>query len=740
MGLARLHQVEHADNDLTASGVTLGTFDYISPEQARDPRRADVRSDLYSLGCTLFFMLTGRPPFPEGTVLQKLLKHQADRPTDPRELRSDLPVEISWISKRLLAKSPEDRFRSPRELIHALVGLCDRAGLDVPDAEPLRGVFDDSGRRRTFRNKRFSRVLRSMPAVVVFGMLFAVVALDMFFLPSGEPWLRAESEREVVVAPGDSSESTPERTGEDGSPATVDSGTEEGSQGEGSASTSPAAKESGAGASAAEEKGEASSSFPDDDSLLEQRVADTAGGAGAGQQVVRAGVSLVGDMTAGISATQHASGGAASSAEESQPKPSPEIKPTTRIVNPSNPQAYPSLIAALRDAESGDAIEIHTDQVLVDGRIDVKKRKITIRGAAGLFPRIVFRPGPDEKSDVLYSRSMISVGGGSLAMFDVELELDLTSAAGISNRWMLIEAQGESRLEFTGCVLTVRNGAPESVAYRDGVAMIEVTSPPDSGRMTMSMHDEPEVEEPSPAQVELTDCIVRGESVFLRNSDMQSVELSWKNGLAAVSQRLLVHRSAQVPNRRSAKLAVELRHVTAAVPQGFLLVSSRDAYAMQADVKLQDSILIAGADAALVEHRGVQPVAELKETLSWQAERTLYEGVNTFWRLDVEDDLAPPESMDAQRWFDYWNARNEASHLHTHTDVAIWRELPPRDRPAHAFIPRDYALSLETAGNEAIGAATDGRNVGLLVEDLPVPHNSLAESPADASDAGDGSD
>src|SRR5262249_31314007 len=85
MGLARRFERGGADEGLTQSGMPLGSFDYISPEQARDPRDVDVRSDLYSLGCTMYHMLTGQPPFADGTVLQKLLQHQEEPPPDVRD-------------------------------------------------------------------------------------------------------------------------------------------------------------------------------------------------------------------------------------------------------------------------------------------------------------------------------------------------------------------------------------------------------------------------------------------------------------------------------------------------------------------------------------------------------------------------------------------------------------------------------------------------------------------------------
>ncbi len=136
MGLAR--RFERGDDDgLTQSGMTLGTFDYISPEQARDPRDVDVRGDLYSLGCTLFHMLTGRPPFPDGTVLQKLLQHQEEPPPDVRAINPRVSDDLATILAKLMAKDRDRRYQSPELLARDLMSLAGWLGLRSMSPEGL---------------------------------------------------------------------------------------------------------------------------------------------------------------------------------------------------------------------------------------------------------------------------------------------------------------------------------------------------------------------------------------------------------------------------------------------------------------------------------------------------------------------------------------------------------------------------------------------------------------------------
>ena len=149
MGLARLEYLGQNEHDETATGVTLGTFDYISPEQARNPRDADIRSDIYSLGCTLFFMLTGRPPFPDGTVLQKLLAHQSEPAPDVREIRPDVPDMLANVIATMLAKQPDERFQTPLDLSAALTSCVEQLGL-APPAAALPAYMGTGRRRRSF--------------------------------------------------------------------------------------------------------------------------------------------------------------------------------------------------------------------------------------------------------------------------------------------------------------------------------------------------------------------------------------------------------------------------------------------------------------------------------------------------------------------------------------------------------------------------------------------------------------
>jgi len=125
LGLAFFHKTAAEDTSLTSltqEGAIVGTVDFISPEQATDSRSVDRRSDIYSLGCTFYYLLTGRVPFPELETLEKLLKHKLDEPTAIEFLRRDVPPELILFIRRMIAKRPDDRFQTASEVAHVLDG------------------------------------------------------------------------------------------------------------------------------------------------------------------------------------------------------------------------------------------------------------------------------------------------------------------------------------------------------------------------------------------------------------------------------------------------------------------------------------------------------------------------------------------------------------------------------------------------------------------------------------------
>ncbi len=131
-----------------AQDVLLGSIDYMAPEQAADPHSADIRADVYSLGCTLYFLLVGQPPFPHGQLAEKIRSHAQRPPPALGEARGDVPLGLSRVLERMLAKLPADRYQTPSEVAAALSPWSGRS-VAMPSAA---GVKEQSrrGRRRAW--------------------------------------------------------------------------------------------------------------------------------------------------------------------------------------------------------------------------------------------------------------------------------------------------------------------------------------------------------------------------------------------------------------------------------------------------------------------------------------------------------------------------------------------------------------------------------------------------------------
>jgi serine/threonine protein kinase/tetratricopeptide (TPR) repeat protein len=164
-GLARMRSERKAGGGLTQVDSFMGTPEYVSPEQATDAHSADTRADLYSLGCTLFFLLTGRPPFQGGTAVKLIMAHiERDAPA-LHEVRADVPVELSAVVARMLVKDPAHRFQTPLEVAQALAAFV-KAGAKpaMGVASPPSGVSSPgTGTALAMDTSQIKAILRDVP-------------------------------------------------------------------------------------------------------------------------------------------------------------------------------------------------------------------------------------------------------------------------------------------------------------------------------------------------------------------------------------------------------------------------------------------------------------------------------------------------------------------------------------------------------------------------------------------------
>jgi serine/threonine-protein kinase len=137
LGLALLQEDDHSVT-MAHNERVLGTADYLAPEQAINSHEVDHRADIYGLGCSLYYLLTGQPPFPEGSLAQRIAAHQSKEPVSIAELRPDCPKQLLEICQAMMQKDRRVRIQECRDVAKRLRALLDQpAGKQAGAGKPL---------------------------------------------------------------------------------------------------------------------------------------------------------------------------------------------------------------------------------------------------------------------------------------------------------------------------------------------------------------------------------------------------------------------------------------------------------------------------------------------------------------------------------------------------------------------------------------------------------------------------
>jgi serine/threonine protein kinase len=212
LGLARFfHDDEDALTKEHSGQAILGTADYLSPEQGRNSHNVDIRADLYSLGATFYFLLVGRAPFADGTLNQKLIRHQMKTPTAVRKLRPDVPEAMAMVISRMMAKDAAGRYQTPADVVAALAPwtqtvLRPPAPAELPPLRPTaragrrgRNVGDSAG--STVVNRASRTTALSGPPAAAPAPLASIAAMLNLQLPLAPPRTVTTSSPALIVAP-----------------------------------------------------------------------------------------------------------------------------------------------------------------------------------------------------------------------------------------------------------------------------------------------------------------------------------------------------------------------------------------------------------------------------------------------------------------------------------------------------------------------------------------------------------
>jgi len=644
LGLARKESAD-ASVELTVAGTTLGTFDYISPEQAKDPRSVDVRSDIYSLGCTLYHMLTGEPPYPEGTVLQKLLDHQGKDPPDPARKNRRVPPALSAIVRKMMASDPRRRYSSPAKLLSDLLKVARMLG---SGAVPIDGQVWLTATRSDHPAWQGNIGWIATAA----ALLFLVIAMERFPGLSRrlDPRASAASSNTNSAAPTRSTAIEPGRIFPAASlpqPTTAAQMDPRTANFAGSSTTSPGNVIS----NPLVQPGDPVSPFSIFDKLpiLSSRIPGS-------PEFVN---SSIPERIRPIPPDSPP-------ANEPPQEPAPPTRATNSIGTTSVPAAaearpvisivggksYASLEAACSEAKDGTVIELRYNGKRGQAETPIRltnKDNVVIRSAAGFRPIIEFAP-VDPPTDA--ESRMITVTGGSLQLMKVDVMLTVPERV-TADRWVVFSLEKPRELQLHDVTVTVANAASQPAC------IIEQKAAPGQGVGNMGIMKNGSPAEPP--RVSVFDCLFRGQQcdlILLR--DAVSARFQLKDAVVAM-QGALLHAACQteMSNSESDRVWLDLESTTCLITDGLVLtegVNQLDDHTPPLSVSARDNIFSCAPNRPLIAMMDAGDLMEMQRRFVWTGDRNHYDAMNIFWQLGGRQGPALSRQIDFDGWRSYWGA------------------------------------------------------------------------------------
>jgi len=561
LGLAR--QASQAGEELTVAGTTLGTFDYISPEQAVDPRRVDVRSDIYSLGCTAYHMLTGEPPYPSRSMFQKIVDHHGSAAPDPSQKNPAVPARLSAIIRKMLASDPDERYATPEAVIRDLTGVARYLGV-----RPVQMTWDARPLERNWLMEHRGWIAASV-AVVLLGL-----AINKLPVATDSP---------IDIQPSVSQPPAPPST-DSGSSQTA------------SVAAPPSTTKSPAAVPA--------SATPDTPSPPAASGTGLLTGVGAAKGELTGAFAAPGQLT------------------ETEPR-TPMVVAAAKepmfwvLVEGTKERSFPTLEAACTAAPDGATIEIRGNGKNPEpqGPVRIERKRLRLRAAPGTRPKLEFRDVANGSTAV--SR-WITVSRGALEIAECDLVMRVPSTR-TADRWAVLSLDRCEAFTLRASTITVQNDERAQPA-----AMIEIAR---EAMNSLSMMSETEAASLEAVDISesilrgeadvIASRVVGGVSVSFASS---AVAVSGSLYRVDVSQKRSMMSTEEQPT------SLVLDHLTAVLDQPLLVVSADRNRPPILNVTMDDSlVVIRRTDRPLIAFSGEEDQELWLSRLQWRGQTNAFQ-------------------------------------------------------------------------------------------------------------------